>query len=57
MVPGHVSVVIEYWDEVCILAELNETDRSLFWGRQFLNPFAFENLEGSAQPRSTMRGG
>lgn len=43
-----VSVIIENWNEVCILSDLSETDRSLFWGRQFLNPFAFENLEGNA---------
>ncbi len=48
IIAQQVSVIIEYWGEVCILAELNETDRSLFWGRQFLNPFAFENLEGDA---------
>jgi serine/threonine-protein kinase HipA len=48
IIAQQVSVIIEYWDEACILAELNETDRRLFWGRQFLNPFAFENLEGAA---------
>ena len=48
IIAQQVSVIIEHWDEVCILADLNETDRSLFWGRQFLNPFAFENLQGRA---------
>jgi serine/threonine-protein kinase HipA len=48
IIARQVLVTIEHWDEVCILADLNETDRSLFWGRQFLNPFAFENLEGDA---------
>lgn len=48
IVARQVSVIIESWDEVCSLADLNQTDRNLFWGRQFLNPFAFENLEGNA---------
>ena len=29
-------------------AALSDTDRNLFWGRQFLNPYAFTALEGSA---------
>jgi serine/threonine-protein kinase HipA len=48
IIAQQVSVITECWDEVCILADLNETDRRLFWGRQFLNPFAFENLAGDA---------
>ena len=27
-------------------ADLTETDRTLLWGRQFLNSFAFDDLEG-----------
>lgn len=30
------------WDKVCDEADLSEVDRKLFWRRQFLNPFAFE---------------
>lgn len=33
------------WKVVCDEAELNQIDRSLFWGRQFLNPYAFEGLK------------
>jgi serine/threonine-protein kinase HipA len=33
-----------HWDAVCAEAELSEVDKNLFWGRQFLNPFVFENL-------------
>ncbi len=32
------------WESVCETAELTETDRKLFWGRQFLNPYAFADL-------------
>ena len=31
------------WDKVCDEANLNEVDRKLFWKRQFLNAFAFED--------------
>lgn len=34
------------WNDVCQQAKLNETDRRLLWGRQFLNPFAFDDLSG-----------
>ncbi len=41
----HQKEIIEkYWHEVCDQAELSKVDRNLFWGRQFLNPFAFEGL-------------
>ena len=31
------------WDKVCDEAKLSTVDRNLFWQRQFLNPFAFED--------------
>jgi serine/threonine-protein kinase HipA len=31
------------WDKVCDEAKLSIVDRNLFWERQFLNPFAFED--------------
>lgn len=34
------------WRDVCEIAQLNQTEREFFWHRQFLNPFAFEGLEG-----------
>jgi serine/threonine-protein kinase HipA len=34
----------ENWAKVCQAAELSDADGNLFWGRQFLNPFAFEDL-------------
>lgn len=30
------------WDKICDEANLSAVDRKLFWKRQFLNPFAFE---------------
>lgn len=32
-----------HWDSICDTAGLNPVDRKLFWRRQFLNPFAFED--------------
>ena len=31
------------WEKVCDEANLSAVDRKLFWKRQFLNPFAFED--------------
>ena len=37
-----------HWLAVCDEAELSAVDRQLLWGRQFLNPFAFEHLDRDA---------
>ncbi len=36
------QVIKNNWDLVCEEAELSETDKNLFWRRQFLNPSIFE---------------
>lgn len=38
----------EHWAVVGEEARLTATDRALLWGRQFLNPYAFEGLDGDA---------
>src|SRR6185437_5152791 len=43
-----VETIGAHWAAVCEDAKLGEVDRALFWGRQFLNPFAFYGLDGSA---------
>ena len=44
---GHqISAIGENWSAVCEEADLTKTDRTLLWGRQFLNSFAFYGLEG-----------
>ena len=40
------SIIVDNWDAVCDEAKLSEVDRKLFWQRQFLNPYAFQGLEG-----------
>lgn len=37
-----ISVIQDNWGSVCDEAQLNEVDRQLLWGRQFLNPFSLE---------------
>ena len=41
---NHQVKVIEYeWQTTCDEAGLSEVDQTLFWRRQFLNPFIFQN--------------
>ena len=47
LVAGQLDAVGSAWPRVCDDAGLSATDRSLLWGRQFLNPYAFEQLEES----------
>lgn len=42
---GQIACIHDNWDDVTAAAELSEADKNLFWGRQFLNPFAFEGIE------------
>lgn len=37
-----ISSIYQNWDEVCEAANLTNKERTALWGRQFLNPFAFE---------------
>ncbi|TET68976.1 MAG: hypothetical protein E3J56_10570 [Candidatus Aminicenantes bacterium] len=41
-----ISAIGENWRAVCEEADLTETDRTLLWGRQFLNSFSFDDLKG-----------
>ena len=51
---GQLATIIDRWDPVCKEAELPGTDRALLWGRQFLNPYAFDNLRGDANHLKSM---
>ena len=46
IVSHQLRMIGDCWHDVCQKADLGETDRSLLWGRQFLNPFAFDDLSG-----------
>ena len=47
IIEHQIAAIGENWSMVCEEAELAETDRTLLWSRQFLNSFAFDDLEGS----------
>jgi serine/threonine-protein kinase HipA len=49
-----VRAIGEHWPAVCAEADFGQVDRALFWGRQFLNPFAFYGLNGAAMPLATL---
>jgi len=54
LVSQQLTCMIEKWDGVCDEADLSEVDRACLWGRQFLNPFAFDDLSGDAAHLKTM---
>jgi serine/threonine-protein kinase HipA len=54
MIEAQMRVIAGRWGEVCAIASLSEVDRNLFWGRQFLNPYAFADLEGGAASLRTL---
>jgi len=48
IVQDQLYCIIEQWGAVCRESRLSEVDQKLLWGRQFLNPFAFDDLAGDA---------
>ena len=44
IIEHQIGVIETNWAAVCDEANLSETDRALFWRRQFLNPFALEGF-------------
>ncbi len=46
IVEHQLKTICAHWDLVCEQAGLNEIDKKLMLGRQFLNPFAFADLKG-----------
>lgn len=42
LINHQIEVIRRDWAEVCERARMTEVERSFFWGRQFLNPYAFE---------------
>ncbi len=47
IIEHQIAVIEASWATVCDEANLSETDRALFWKRQFLNPFALEGFADS----------
>lgn len=44
IIEHQITVIEANWDTVCYEANVSETDRALFWRRQFLNPFALQGF-------------
>lgn len=42
LIDHQVETIVAEWDEVCDSAELPRVDRDNLWGRQLLNPYAFD---------------
>lgn len=43
IVNHQVKIIEKKWQTICEEATLSEVDQALFWRRQFLNPFTFQN--------------
>ena len=54
IVEHQLRTLIAHWENVCDEAALSPVDRAFLWGRQFLNPFAFEDLTGDAAQIKTL---
>ncbi len=54
IVMKQLHILGQHWHTVCEEAQLSTVDRKLFWGRQFLNPYAFHGLEGSDAKLKTL---
>ena len=54
IVSHQLTVIGACWSDVCEKAGLGEIDRRLLWGRQFLNPFAFDDLSGKNASLKTL---
>lgn len=48
IVEAQLQCIAAHWAAVSDEAGLAETERNFFWGRQFLNPYAFTALEGKS---------
>ncbi|MHA3916594.1 type II toxin-antitoxin system HipA family toxin [Halovulum sp. GXIMD14793] len=44
IITQQIVTIAGEWDAICALADLNPTDKALFGGRQFLNPYCIDGL-------------
>lgn len=45
IIDTQIRTIVENWSRVCDEAELTITDRARLWRRQFINPFALQNID------------
>lgn len=55
LIERQITAIAENWKNICDQAELSPVDRKLFAGRQFLNNYALEGLEGHESLRDAFR--
>jgi serine/threonine-protein kinase HipA len=48
IIQGQLAALGDSWNDVREEAALTEIEYRLLWGRQFLNPFAFDDLDGES---------
>ncbi|MEY9772953.1 type II toxin-antitoxin system HipA family toxin [Sinorhizobium fredii] len=53
LIEQQVTTIAEHWQAICEEAELSPVDRRLFAGRQFLNSYALEGLDGNKALQDT----
>lgn len=46
LITAQIEAIEASWDEMCDAAAMKPAERDALWGRQFLNPYAFEGWEG-----------
>jgi serine/threonine-protein kinase HipA len=44
LIHAQIQTIELHWQAICDEAELSSAERQFLWGRQFLNPFAFQGL-------------
>jgi serine/threonine-protein kinase HipA len=49
IIAAQIQSIAANWGAVCAEAGLSAVDRNLLWGRQFLNPYAFEDAPAGLQ--------
>lgn len=54
IIDAQIRSIGKNWRAVCDEAQLSEAERNYFWRRQFLNPYAFTNLDGAAAKLATL---
>ena len=55
LIEHQITAIATNWQSVCAQAELSPVDRKLFAGRQFLNSYALEGLEGCQATKDIFR--
>ncbi|MDR9776910.1 HipA domain-containing protein [Rhizobium hidalgonense] len=55
LIEHQVATIAERWQAICDECELSPVDRKLFAGRQFLNSYALEGMNGQAALHDTFR--